>query len=83
MKIFFLKIIRRADVGYTAAQLGLLSVQLFHVLTKISRKPVLANNATLSDAGVLGDTFLCSKLHNQDMQCTKEFDQISIGAPGI
>lgn len=41
---------------------------------------MLAGNATVSDAGTLGELPLRRKLHSHHLPCTEELDQVVIGA---
>lgn len=70
-----------AYIGCTAAQRRLLAGQPVHLFVAVSEGAGLAGIAPLNDVGTFVETFVCRRLHRHYLPCSKEYDQVDIGAP--
>lgn len=78
-----LNFVLRPDVGEKAAQRGFLPGQLVQVFFEATEKVMFADAAILSDASTSGEAFFRSRLHNRNLQSTKEFDWVVVRAPKV
>lgn len=70
----------RLDLGKIAAQRSIFSRHCIHLCFEFSSQAVFADNFAPGDAGSSGKTSLRRRLHDLDLSCSKESDQVGTGA---
>lgn len=83
MKNNFIKPVLRPNVSKRAAQSGLLTDQLVHLLVRVSTKAAFASTATLNNAGSSGTTSFRRRLCNLDLLCPENPVKVTVGAPKV